>query len=150
MGSARPDAAEIPVEAPEGLHALFLRGRFPEELNVELFGGWGRLAVVKIFRGRPPHYAPWAELFGASPHLYGSPAELAIFRWIHRALPSGSNLYAEYVGDAETERQLRSGVPPPATRLGAVLLRSGFLATADMYFPEGGREGGQKIRAVRL
>jgi hypothetical protein len=33
-------------------------------------------------------------------------------QWIHRALPSGSNLYAEYVGDAETERQLRSGVRP--------------------------------------
>ncbi|AEA12260.1 hypothetical protein TUZN_0772 [Thermoproteus uzoniensis 768-20] len=140
----------MPAEAPAGLHLLFLRGRFRDEVNVEIYDSSGPLAAVKLFVGRPPHYAPWAEVFNVAGRLYGSPAELEIYRWVYSALPPDSNLYVEYFEDVQTRAQLSRGVPPAETRLGAVLLRAGFLAVSDMYFPEGGREGGQKIRAVRL
>ena len=49
-------------------------------------------------------------------------------------------------GVDETERALRRKVPPAATPLGLVLLRSGCRWMKDWYFAEGGREGHAKLQ----
>lgn len=133
-----------------GADAIFLRGRFREELNLELYAGGRRAAAVKLFRGRRPYYSPYAEVFDASPEFYGSALEDEVYGRLYHILEFESVLYVEYINDLETRRLLWVGATPVETRLGRALMRRGFLPIRDIYFPEGGREGSPKIQAVRL
>jgi hypothetical protein len=49
-------------------------------------------------------------------------------------------------GDDDTERALRTRVPPAATPLGLALLRAGCRWLKDWSFAEGGREGPTKLQ----
>ena len=129
--------------------AKIARGRFPDELNVELNVGGERFCRVKIFRGRPPHYGAWAEVFHINPALIGTQWEERLYRLLYEAMDPGDVLYVEYVDDPETYKALYRGVPPQETRLGRLLTKCGFRVVKDWYFPEGWLEGGPKLQAEK-
>ncbi len=131
-------------------------GRFPEEVNLEIHvKGGGRLLNLKAFKGRE-FYRPWVEVFDIVPRLkvggvefnyFGSDAEdlvIGLFR-----LPPGGRFFVEYYEDEETWREMRYGVPPPATRLGYKLFKLGYTWFKDWYYPEGFMEGGIKLQAEK-
>jgi len=66
------------------LEAVFKRGRFKEEFNVEVKLGGVHLCHIKIFTGRPPYYKPWAEVFNMSPRFVGGPWEGHVYCVLHR------------------------------------------------------------------
>lgn len=132
------------------LEAVFKRGRFKEEFNVEVKLNGLHLCHVKVFAGRPPHYRPWAEVFNLSPHFVGSPWEVHVYCVLHRYMEPGDTLYVEYVDDPDTFAALRRGVPPHETRVGRLLTRCGFRVVKDWYFPEGWLEGGMKLQAEKV
>ncbi len=138
-------------------------GRFKEEVNLELHlqrcGDRARLLVVKYFRGRPPYYGRWAEVFAVvgraelCGHYFrfaGSNLERELLRSLAETLSGGDLLYVEYLYDPETARALRLGIPPALTRLGFELLQLGFTRLKDWYYPEGFMEGGPKLQGERI
>jgi hypothetical protein len=132
------------------LEAVFKRGRFKEEFNVEVKLGSVHLCHIKIFTGRPPYYKPWAEVFNMSPRFVGGPWEEHVYCVLHRFMEPGDTLYVEYVDDPDTFAALRRGVPPRETRLGRLLTLCGFRVVKDWYFPEGWLEGGMKLQAEKV
>ena len=132
------------------LEAVFKRGRFKEEFNVEVKLGGVHLCHIKIFTGRPPYYKPWAEVFNLSPRFVGGPWEGHVYCVLHRFMEPGDTLYVEYVDDPDTFAALRRGVPPSETRLGRLLTLCGFRVVKDWYFPEGWLEGGMKLQAEKV
>ncbi len=155
---------EVVESLKRGVHVGGLRiyagrvfpGRFPEEINLEVYvEDGGRLLNIKVFKGRG-FYRPWAEIFGIVPrvrvgrrelHYFGSEVEDAVLRLF--PIPPGGRLFVEYYEDEETWREMRHGVPPPATRLGYKLLKLGYTWFKDWYYPEGFMEGGIKLQAER-
>ena len=79
---------------------------------------------------------PWVDLHDADPRLLEPITQL---------VGAGGSIMVAYGVDA-TERALRRKVPPAATPLGLVLLRSGCRWMKDWYFAEGGREGHAKLQ----
>jgi len=142
--------SQLTPEAFAPLEAVFKRGRFKEEFNVEVKLGSAHLCHIKVFTGRPPFYRPWAEVFNLSTSFVGSPWEEHIYCVLHRFMESGDTLYVEYVDDPDTLAALRRGVPPHETRLGSLLRRCGFRVVKDWYFPEGWLEGGMKLQAEKV
>lgn len=66
------------------------------------------------------------------------------------AIPPGGHLMIDYEsgGQEQTFNELRLGVPPPATSLGARMLAAGLIGGfKDWYFSEGGHEGPRKLQA---
>lgn len=138
-------------------------GRFREEVNIELHlqrcGGGVRLLVVKYFRGRPPYYGRWVEVFAVAERVElcgqrfrfaGSSLERELLRSLAETLGGGDLLYVEYLYDPETARALRLGIPPALTRLGFELLQAGFTRLKDWYYPEGFMEGGPKLQGEKI
>lgn len=137
------------------------RGKFPEEDNVEVYavsGSEKRLMIVKVFRGRPPYYRRWVEVFSIASEFSidgrifrfaGSVPEQRLIGCLSRLLGGGESIFIEYTYDTETRVALEVGVPPHLTRLGYILLLSGFTWFKDWYFPEGFMEGGPKLQAQK-
>jgi len=140
--------AELESSAFVPLSAVAKRGRYPEEVDFLIYRGGEALCVVKVFKGRPPYYSPWAEVFNIS---QGASAEdlRHVLCVLYRHMEPGDVLYLEYVGDRETLAQLQRGIPPGETRLGKLLEQCGFKIVKDWYFPEGGLKGGMKLQAVK-
>ena len=117
-----------------------------------------RLFSMLVFEGREPYYRAWVEIFSISRvveigletmSFAGSVIEEAVLDALARVLGPGERLFIEYLYDDETMRALELGVPAPATRLGYMLFRRGFLWFKDWYFPEGFMEGGPKLQAEK-
>lgn len=138
------------------------RGRFPEEINLEINIKRGQsetyLMQVKIFKGLRPSYKPWAELFGIKAVVdlagksfpyFGSNVEEHLLSLFSDPIEPGGKIFVEYYRDDETARGLNSGFPPPVTRLGYKLFERSFTWFKDWYFPEGFREGGQKLQGEK-
>ncbi|MEM1509621.1 MAG: DUF1122 family protein [Thermofilaceae archaeon] len=138
-------------------------GRFREEVNIELHlqrcNDRVRLLVAKCFRGRPPHYGRWVEVFAVMEHaelcghrfrFAGSNLERELLKSLAETLGSGDLLYIEYLYDLETTRALRLGIPPALTRLGFELFLMGFIRLKDWYYPEGFMEGGPKLQGEKM
>jgi hypothetical protein len=138
------------------------RARFREEVNLDLYirshEANKHLMFVKVFKGRPPYYKPWIELFDIQPEIkieskiityFDSPFENGILTFFSEALLPGQNLFVEYYRDIETLYQLQRDIPFPATRLGFILYRLGFFWSKDWYFPEGFMEGEQKLQVEK-
>ncbi len=125
------------------------RGRFREEVNVDLVLGGRRVATLKIFFGRKPYYGPWIEVFDVDAGFYGSSMEGEVYRIIHRHVPCGTVVYVEYVNDSDTRSQLFRGEDPSLSRLGLALRGAGMRVVKDWYFPEGWLEGAPKLQAVK-
>jgi hypothetical protein len=65
-------------------------------------------------------------------------------------IPLGGHLMIDYEsgGQEQTFSELRAGIPPAATSLGARMLVVGFVGEfKDWYFSEGGHEGLRKLQA---
>ena len=148
-----PKWVEGLLSALSGLDGVSLsgpkRGRFIEEVNVDLHYRGRRIATLKIFFGRKPYYGPWVEVFDVEADLYGSPIEGEIYRAISTHVPCGTIVYVEYVNDAATRSQLVRGVEPSQSRLGRALREAGMRVVRDWYFPEGWLEGAPKLQAVK-
>lgn len=134
---------------------LFARGAAPgrdaREEDLEVFRGNGResrVLLMKLFQDGGGLY-PWAELYTIFEGFHGSEAEEALLSLVAVDLPPGGAVHVEYEGDPETREGLLAGYPPPATRLGALLLYLGFTWFKDWYFAEGFREGGRKLQAEK-
>ncbi len=117
-----------------------------------------QVCCAKIFTGRLPYYRPWIELFdiygylimgGKEVEYFDSELEHGVLRFFADMLGPGENFFVEYYRDEETRRQLQTGVPAPATRLGALLYRRGFTWFKDWYYPEGFMEGEQKLQGEK-
>jgi hypothetical protein len=137
------------------------RGRFREEANIDISVAYGgveeHIVSVKVFCGRPPVYRPWIEVFnsaraGGLPRpleFHGSRVESWLLDLASERLEGGESLFIEYYRDAETLRELETGVPVAATRLGLEMLKRGFTWLKVWYYPEGFSEGGQKIQGQK-
>lgn len=138
------------------------RARFREEINLDIFlrdrQAKSHLMFVKLFKGRPPHYKPWIEIFDIQREIeieaktvtyFDSQIENTILRFFSGALRPGQNLFVEYYRDGETLYQLQMDIPFPATRLGFKLYNLGFYWAKDWYFPEGFMEGDQKLQVEK-
>jgi len=138
------------------------KGRFPEEVNHEVYLGlgetWVRLLAVKKFNGRPPFYRGWVEIFHILPEVYvkkfryvyvNSPEEESLVKCLASQLSPGEKMFIEYVYDDETYKALEAGVPPPLTRLGYMLLENGFTWFKNWYFAEGFMEGSPKLQGEK-
>ena len=130
------------------------RGRFAEEINLELFArresAKQRLLYMKIFLGRG-YYRNWIEVFGISAEIFGVPffkSEVKEFV-LDSIAPLTGRLFFEYYEDKETTRQLSLGAPPALTDLGFSIAMRGFTYFKDWYFPEGLMEGGHKLQAEK-
>ncbi|UCC11930.1 MAG: DUF1122 family protein [candidate division WOR-3 bacterium] len=136
--------------------------RYREEYNMRVNVCKGerqdQVCCAKIFTGRLPYYRPWIELFdiygclhmgGKDVEYFDSKLEQGILRFFADMLEPGENFFVEYYRDQETRRQLQSGVPAPATRLGALLYERGFTWFKDWYYPEGFLEGEPKLQGEK-
>jgi len=128
------------------------RGRFPEEVNVDVEacagGSCARLFSVKAFRGRPPYYRPWVEVHSVLSAEYAI-VEDAIVALAWESLEPGGRLFHEYAWDPVTVGELEAGVPPAASRLGFRLVSLGAHWLKDWYYPEGFMEGAQRLQAEK-
>lgn len=97
---------------------------------------------------------PWLEL-RFSPTFPGDDAaevweealQVELFeRWIRAALVPGSYVMLSCDGHKETLSALTVGVPPPATWLGYLLWQAGARWYKIWYYPEGWREGHEKLQ----
>jgi hypothetical protein len=138
------------------------KGRFPEEVNYEVYVGrgeaWVRLLAVKMFNGRPPFYRRWVELFHILPEVsfkglkyvfLNSPQERELVKCLSSRLSGGEKIFIEYIYDDETYKALEEGIPTPLTRLGYMLLENGFTWFKNWYFAEGFMEGSPKIQGEK-
>jgi len=138
------------------------KGRFVEEENIEIQLGyaddWKTLLILKIFKGRPPYFRKWIEIFNINPylkwdgktfHFLGSEFEEKFLSCISDTLNAREWLYIEYDYDPETSRMLDMNVPIYVTRLGYFLFLKGFLWMKNWYYPEGFMEGSAKIQAEK-
>ncbi len=139
-----------------------LGGRFQEEINVEYYIGygssWSRLLALKLFKGRPPFYRRWIEVFLVMPRIelsgrvivfLGSDLERNFIDCLSQKVLPAEKLFIEYLYDAETTKALELGVPPHLTRLGFMLFENGFTWFKNLYYPEGFMEGGPKLQAEK-
>ena len=110
-----------------------------------------RLMYISTYLGQKPYYKPWVELFNIkNPNTYyGSDIEDKLLNIISDHLGSGAKIFVEYSEDQETVHGLSNDFPPPVTRLGYKLFKNGFTWFKDWYFPEGFKEGGQKLQGEK-
>ncbi len=134
------------------------KGRYIWEKNLTLVVRNGGLEdflmFAKVFEGYS-YYRPWVELFSINPKplglkFFGSEIEREIYQRIYKFLPKFGRIFVEYYEDGETLIELRRGEPPERSRMGRVLFEVGFRNLRNWYYPEGLREGGQKISGEKL
>ncbi|WP_448587481.1 DUF1122 family protein [Thermocrinis sp.] len=136
------------IELPRGKLVLsqVSRGRFAEEENYTISLEDRRILFAKAFYGRKPYYKEWIELFHIEEEFFSSAIEdtlLELFSKCYR------RIFVEYYQDRQTLMELKAGVPPDRTRLGAKLKSLGYTFFRDWYYPEGWMEGGYKLQAER-
>ncbi len=145
------------------LKALDVRpGRFVEETLVTVGLTDDRehvpVAMVLLYRGRPPYYRPWVEVFGQTAEVrmgeksfpfFDSPVEWALLRLVAGALGPGGRIFVDCEADLESLQGMRLGIPSVLTRVGFLLYRLGFTWFKPWYISEGMREGGQKMQAEK-
>jgi len=158
-------ARKLEERLAEGVHlgsgytleaAAVKRGPGPRVLY-ELRVAGRRVALTLVFCGIKPFYRPWMEVFSVSPspRLECCPAtpcsalEDAIIDLGSQLLGVGEPFYVDYTWDEESMRILGRRVPPAASRLGFKMLRAGFTWIKHWYFPEGYREGGEKLQGEK-
>lgn len=137
-------------------------GRFREESNIEMHYRQGSqdyyLLYAKVFKGRPPDYGPWVELYsinrtlaigGRKVEYFDSIYEARVLETFSMEPGPGARLFVEYYNDHETRNQLQSGLPVVLSRLGAKMFKLGYTWFKDWYFPEGFLEGTQKLQGER-
>ena len=137
-------------------------GRFVEETYLALGVTDGRervpVADLILYRGRPPYYRAWVEIFAQRPtvplgeatlNYFDSGLEKALLNAVAAALGPGERLFVDCEADAETLQGIRWGFPEVVTRLGFLLYQLGFTWFKGWYYPEGFREGGQKLQAEK-
>ncbi len=137
-------------------------GRFPEEeiLDIYLKKDSLETALLKtrLYKGWGTDYRPWIEIFSINHNpvlgeeslgYFDSAVEEKILELCSEILPPGGKLYVEYSLDKETASMLIKGAPAVATRLGYKLYHLGFTWFKDWYFPEGGKEGGEKLEGEK-
>jgi hypothetical protein len=138
------------------------KARYQEEMNFDLQiqteDVVQHLLSVSLFRGRPPYYHAWVELYDINSSIkqhgyelkyYGSWLEKELIAYFARILEKGDRIFVEYHGDKETRRLLMDGTPPALTRLGFLMLLNDLTWFKDWYFPEGFMEGGQKLQGEK-
>jgi len=133
-------------------------GRFVWERNYTLNLRKGHredfLMFLKVFRGYE-YYKPWVEMFSINPNpldirYFGSEIELRILQRIYSLLPEGGRIYVEYFEDRESFDVLKRDRKPEESRIGKLLSMIGFRNLRNWYYPEGLREGGQKISGEKI
>ena len=129
----------------ELLRAKVKKGRFAQELNLDIYLGGKLLLHAKLFLGRE-HYRDWIELFGLDRSIFGTELESRILDLFS---PHTGRLFIEYFEDPETAEELKKGVPPALSRLGFELAKRGFTYVRDWYIPEGLMEGGHKLQGEK-
>ncbi|MCO6042124.1 DUF1122 family protein [Thermococcus alcaliphilus] len=133
-------------------------GRFPNEALLEIFIEKGslrdHLLYARIYFGRR-YYSSWVEVSSINPTpnvgllYFNSPVEETLLELFASHLKPGEHIFVSYVEDLETKRALYFGAPAPTTRLGFKLFNLGFTWFKDWYFPEGFKEGGEKLQAEK-
>ncbi len=90
-------------------------------------------------------YRPWVEfdVTTSSGDIYGALEE--ILPRLQSVMGRGLRIMIPYIWDRETTSLLDRGIHPGATRLGSLLILSGYYLVRDMYFPEGFAEGDPKL-----
>lgn len=90
-------------------------------------------------------YRPWVEFdtISLSEDAYRALEE--ILPRVRGIVGEGLRVMIPYVTDHETVSLLSRGVHPGATRLGSLMIESGYYLVRDMYFPEGFAEGSPKL-----
>lgn len=146
------------------LHAVETRpGRNAGETIVRVAasrdGTAADVAFLLLYAGRPPLYRPWVEVYGQTAEVrwpdghtitfFDSPLERALLETIAAELGPGERIYVDCEGDAETRLGMNWGIPEPITRAGFILYTLGFTWFKAWYYPEGLREGGQKLQAEK-
>jgi hypothetical protein len=139
-----------------------LKGRFPEEKNLDVYlksgGGETHLLFIRIYEGWGSNYRPWVEFSGINKSVslgdevfeyLDSDPESTLLTFFSKSIPPGGKIYVEYTADKETGIGLLMGAPAPVTRLGYKLFGLGFTWFKDWYFPEGGKEGGEKLEGEK-
>lgn len=119
------------------------RGRARGVYELELVA-LGVPMSLTIFTGRES-YRPWAEL---SITAYSEKVFEAIrdtIAWVKTVIGEGGRVMITYTWDRETVELLDRGIHPGATRLGTILIESGYYMVRNMYFPEGFMEGSPKL-----
>jgi hypothetical protein len=90
---------------------------------------------LTIFTGRES-YRPWAEL---STTAYSEKAFEAIrdtIAWVKTVIGESGRIMITYTWDKETAELLDRGIHPGATRLGAILIESGYYIVRNMWYHE--------------
>ncbi len=97
-----------------------------------------------VFTGRE-NYRPWVEFneTDLSEDVYNALGE--ILPHLLGILGEGLRVMIPYVRDHETVSLLSRGIHPGATRLGSLMIVSGYYLVRDMYYPEGFAEGSPKL-----
>jgi len=138
------------------------RSRYLEKTIYEIYIGkrdnYSRLLTISVFKGRPPLYKKWVELYAIAPRIklrdseyvyIDSVGENRFIECLSKHIGSGESIFIEYIYDHETMKALELSVPPHLTRLGYLLLKNGFTWLKDWYFPEGFREGAPKLQGEK-
>lgn len=97
-----------------------------------------------VFLGRES-YNPWAEFESLSPSAEAYRALEEILPRLRTIIGEKSRVMVPYIWDRETMSLLSRGVHPGATRLGLLMIESGYYLVRDMYYPEGFAEGSPKL-----
>lgn len=116
-----------------------------------------RLMDVAVASGRKGLYN-YIELYNIEPEIklgnsisdyFDSDVEDGVLTFFSRFLGCGDILHVEYWQDWKTRKELISGTPAIASRLGFKLFGLGFTWFKDWYIAEGGREGSLKLTAEK-
>jgi hypothetical protein len=105
--------------------------------------------LLGLFHQGPYPPQNWIEVMASS---LTPEEEAELFCTFGTLIPPGGHMMVEYDSPAraDSERLLKTGVPPLLTPLGYALYRAGFTAGfKDWYIPEGGLEGPRKLQAYR-
>lgn len=120
-------------------------------------GGWKVRGIYRVllkikdlylgflaFTGRES-YRPWVEFdsIQLSEDIYRALEE--VLPRLRGVMGEGLRVMIPYITDHETSLLLSKGFHPGATRLGCLMIESGYYLVRDMYYPEGFAEGSPKL-----
>ncbi len=152
------------LEKGERVGDLVVKGKTPvkgrlkghQYMELEVLSGDHAyfLMYLGLYEGKTPYYLPWIEWFSIenkTPKLtfFDSDMEEYLLDLSSSSLPPGGRLFVDYSEDKRTLRELNTGVPPPLSRLGFLMLQHGFTWFKDWYFPEGFNEGNHKLQGEK-
>lgn len=125
------------------------KGRIRGQRYYKVISKDSTVLILSIYRGKPPYYSGWVELFSIDPEFYGSGLEKRLIGSISQCTGPGEKLFVEYENDIETAVCLSRGYPVEVSRMGFLMLENGYTWFKDWYFPEGFNEGGQKLQGEK-